>query len=89
MMSNDFRINKCDKYVYFKDIYNGYGIISLYADDVLILCSDENIYPTKNMIKSNFDVKDMAVVDVILEIKIIKSSDNLLLSQSHYIEKIQ
>lgn len=88
MRSNGFRINECDKCVYFKNTPNGYVIISLYVDDMLILGSDENIDSTMEMIKNNFEVKDMGVVDVILGIKIIKSSGGLTLSQSHYIEKI-
>ena len=40
------------------------------------------------MFNSKFDMKDLGVADVILGIKISKTSDGLILSQSHYIEKI-
>ena len=34
MMSNAFRINKCDKCVYIKDTTNGYVIVCFYVDDI-------------------------------------------------------
>ena len=40
------------------------------------------------MFNNKFEMKDLGVVDVILGIKISKTSYGLILSQSHYIEKI-
>ncbi|KAL6333121.1 hypothetical protein AAG906_028304 [Vitis piasezkii] len=40
------------------------------------------------MLNSRFDMKDMGLVDVILGIKIKRTSDELILSQSHYVDKI-
>ena len=40
------------------------------------------------MLTSYFDIKDIGVADVILGIKIAKTSSGLILSQCHYIEKI-
>ena len=66
MITNGFRINKCDKCVYIKDIENGYVILCLYVNDILIIGSDDNmIKSTKNMLNSRFDMKDMRLVDVI------------------------
>ena len=48
----------------------------------------ESIKLTKLLLPSNFDMKDMGLVDVILEIKIIKNENGLVLTQSRYIEKI-
>ena len=42
---------------------------------------------TKQFLSSRFDMKDMGVADVILGIKFSKTSEGLVLSQSHYIEK--
>ncbi|KAL0366308.1 UNVERIFIED_CONTAM: Retrovirus-related Pol polyprotein from transposon TNT 1-94 [Sesamum radiatum] len=42
----------------------------------------------KRMLTKHFDMKDMGLADVILGIKISKTSDGLALSQSHYIENI-
>lgn len=89
MMSNGFKINECDKCVYIKNTNNGCVIICLYVDDLLIMGSnDDIIQATKRMLNNKFDMKDLGVADVILGIKISKSSDGLILSQSHYIEKI-
>ena len=43
MMSNGFRINVCDKCVYIKDTANGYVIVCLYVDDMLIIGSNNDI----------------------------------------------
>ncbi|KAL6335726.1 hypothetical protein AAG906_039489 [Vitis piasezkii] len=40
------------------------------------------------MLNSRFDMKDMGLADVILGIKIKRTSDELILSQSHYVDKI-
>src|SRR5688572_29625408 len=37
MLSNGFKINECDKYVYIKDTPNKVVIVCLYVDDMLIM----------------------------------------------------
>ena len=89
MMTNGFKINECDKCVYVKNTEHGFVIICLFVDDILIMGSNnEVIKTTKEMFNNKFDTKDLGVADVILGIKISKTSDGLILSQSHYIEKI-
>ena len=81
MMSHGFQINECDKCVYIKDTEHGYVIVCLYVDDMLIVDNDDKmIISTKNMLNSRFDMKDMGFADVILGIKIIRTSDELMLS---------
>ena len=88
-MSNGFTINECDKCVYVKDTNNGYVIVCLYVDDMLILGSNNYIITTtKKMLSSKFNMKDLSVADVILGIKISRTFGGLILSQSHYIEKL-
>ncbi|RVW13910.1 Retrovirus-related Pol polyprotein from transposon TNT 1-94 [Vitis vinifera] len=89
MLSHGFKINECDKCVYVKDTEHGYVIVCLYVDDMLIVGSDDKmITSTKNMLNSRFDMKDMGLADVILGIKIKRTSNKLILSQSHYVDKI-
>ena len=89
MVANGFRINERDKCVYVKNTENGYIILCLYVDNMLIVGSDDDmIKSTKKMLNSSFDMKDMGLADVILGIKISKSSNGLILSQSHYVDKI-
>ena len=69
-MSWDFKINEYDKCVYVKDAKRGYVIVCLYVDDMLIVSSDDKMITSiKNMLNSRFDLKDLGLVDVILEIK--------------------
>ena len=81
LMSQEFKINECDKCVYVKDTKHGYVIICVYVDDMLIIDSDDKmIISTKSMLNSRFDMKDMGPIDVILERKIIRTSYGLILS---------
>ncbi|KAD4179829.1 hypothetical protein E3N88_28420 [Mikania micrantha] len=89
MLNNGFKINECDKCVYVKNTMRGYVILCLYVDDMLIVGSDDNmIKSTKDMLKTRFDMKDMGLADVILCIKINRTQHGLVLSQSHYVDKI-
>ncbi|XP_071719215.1 uncharacterized protein [Rutidosis leptorrhynchoides] len=85
MLDLGFKINECDKCVYVKDTLDGYVILCLYVDDMLIAGSNEKmIKSTKDMLKSKFDMKDMGLADVILGIKITRTHSGLVLSQTHY-----
>ena len=89
MMLHGFKINECDKCVYVKVAEHGYVILCLYVDDMLIIRSnDKMITSSKYMLNSRFDMKDIRLPDVLLGIKIIRTSDGLILSQSHYVENI-
>ncbi|KAJ9559249.1 LOW QUALITY PROTEIN: hypothetical protein OSB04_013863 [Centaurea solstitialis] len=46
------------------------------------------IRSTKDMLKSKFDMKDMGLSYVILGIKITRTQNSLVLSQTHYVDKI-
>ena len=56
-------------------------------DKVLVLNRYAN--EIKKMLASNFDLKNMGEADVILGIKITKISYGRMLSQEHYVEKVQ
>ena len=89
MLSNGFKINECDKCVYVKDTGDGYVILCLYVDDMLIIGSnDKMVKSTKDILHSRFHMKDMGLADVILGIKILRTSSGLMLNQSHYVDKI-
>ena len=89
ILSNGFRINECDKCVYVKDTDKGYVILCLYVDDLLIVGSnDEMIKATKRLLNSKFDMKDIGLADVILGVKITKTSGGIVLSQAHNVNKI-
>ena len=89
MLSNGFKINECDKCVYVKQTQNCCAILCLYVDDMLITGNDgETVKKIKCLLASKFEMKDMGVADVILGVKIHKTSGGLALSQSHYIETI-
>ena len=64
-------------------------ILCLYVDDMLIVGSDDvMIKSAKNMLKSKFDIKDMGLANAVMGIKIPRVSNGLILSQTHYVDKI-
>ena len=56
---------------------------------MLIIETDLNIVNlTKKILMSKFDTKDMGEVDVILGIKVIRKTNEIILSQAHYVESL-
>jgi len=58
-------------------------------DDMLIFstCIDV-VSGTKLFLGCKFEMKNMGEVNVILDVRIIRKGDNILLSQEQYIEKL-
>ncbi|GJX82217.1 zinc finger, CCHC-type containing protein [Tanacetum coccineum] len=90
VLSSGFLLNQSDKCVYSKFDSSGKGvIICLYVDDMLIFGTDQNqVDKTKKFLSSKFSMKDMGEADVILGIKIKHENKGIVITQSHYIEKI-
>lgn len=89
LVSIDFGIYESDKSAYNK-FHAGKGVIlCLYADDMLIFETDtSSIEQLKRFMSSCFDMKDIREAEVILGIRIIKTTVGLVINQSHYIEKV-
>ncbi|GJY66167.1 zinc finger, CCHC-type containing protein [Tanacetum coccineum] len=90
VLSSGFHLNQSDKCVYSKFDNSGKGvIICLYVDDMLIFGTDQNqVDKTKKFLSSRFSMKDMGEADVVLGIKIKRENKGIVITQSHYIEKI-
>ena len=91
ILSYGLELNQSDKCVYSKFDDKGNGvIICLYVDNMLIFSTSLlQVNKVKDYLSSVIKMKDMGEADVILGIKIIRSNDQIILSQSHYIEKIR
>ena len=56
-------------------------LVCMYVDDMLIMSKEiDEINATKRMLSSKFDMKDLGVADLILGVRIIKTSQELALS---------
>nr|AAL31082.1 putative polyprotein [Oryza sativa Japonica Group] len=89
LTSAGFAVNEADKCVYYRHGGGEGVILCLYVDDVLIFGTNlEVINEVKSFLSQNFDMKDLGVVDVILNIKLIRGENGITLLQSHYVEKI-
>ena len=73
LISSYFSVNEAYRCVYYRH-GGGHGVIlCLYVDDILIFgTSLDVINEVKTFLCQSFDMKDMAEVDVVLNIKLIK-----------------
>ncbi|GKA17377.1 zinc finger, CCHC-type containing protein [Tanacetum coccineum] len=90
VLSSGFHLNQSDNCVYSKFDNSGNGvIICLYVDDMLVFGTDQNqVDKTKKFLSSRFSMKDIGEADIILGIKIKRENKGIVITQSHYIEKI-
>ncbi|GJT77450.1 zinc finger, CCHC-type containing protein [Tanacetum coccineum] len=89
VLSSGFLLNQYDKCVYSKFDSSGKGVIlCLYVDDMLIFGTDQNQVDKTKFLSSKFSMKDMGEADIILGIKIKRENKGIVITQSHYIEKI-
>ncbi|KAH9684870.1 Integrase catalytic domain-containing protein [Citrus sinensis] len=81
-----------DVCVYYKIINSGnYIYLLLYVDDMLIACSErEEIKALKQLLNSEFDMKDLGPARKILGMKIIRNmkKGTMILSQRKYLKKV-
>ena len=65
-------------------------ILCLYVDDILIFGTSLNVIKeVKDLLSNNFEMKDLGEADVILNIKLLREGNGgVILSQSHYVEKV-
>ncbi|KAL2244235.1 UNVERIFIED_CONTAM: Retrovirus-related Pol polyprotein from transposon TNT 1-94 [Sesamum indicum] len=84
-----FTVNENDKCIYCKVKGDKMIILCLYVDDILLIGSCLDIITeTKSFFQNKFEMKDMGEANVILGMKLTLSTDGIVISQSHYVEKI-
>lgn len=89
VLSFGFEINDSDKCVYTKLKGDECIILCLYVDDILLFgTSLAVVNETKALLSGKFDMKDMGCADVILGLKLTRSTDGIAISQAHYVEKV-
>jgi hypothetical protein len=75
--------------VYYRFVGGKGVILCLYVDDILIFGTGiDVINDVKSFLSQNFYMKDLGEADVILNIKLIKGENGIILKQSHYVENI-
>ena len=62
----------------------------MYVDDILVFGTNLNVIKEgKDFLSRYFEMKDLGMADVILNIKLLRDDDGgITLLQSHYVEKI-
>ena len=89
MTENGFTRSKADYCLYWKQDGDAVIIVVLYVDDMLI-CSNAEIKMNQLKVKlfNEFDMKDLGPVKNFMGIQIERDDDQLLISQSHFIDAI-
>nr|ABB46939.2 retrotransposon protein, putative, Ty1-copia subclass, expressed [Oryza sativa Japonica Group] len=90
LTSAGFIVNEADKCVYYR-YGGGEGVIlCLYVDDILIFGTSLNVIgEVKDFLSKSFEMKDLEVADVILNIKLLRGDEGrITLVQSHYMDKV-
>ncbi|XP_066164242.1 cytochrome P450 714B2 isoform X1 [Oryza sativa Japonica Group] len=90
LTSAGFVVNEADKCVYYR-YGGGEGVIlCLYVDDILIFGTSLNVIEeVKDFLSKSFEMKDLGVADVILNIKLLRGHEGgITLVQSHYVDKV-
>jgi hypothetical protein len=90
LTTTGFVINEADTCVYYRYGGGESVMMCLYVDDILIFGSNLNVIEeVKNLLSSNFEMKDLGEADVILNIKLLREGDGgVTMLQSHYVEKV-
>ena len=90
LTSAGFLVSEADKCVYHRHGGGEGVILCLYVDDILIFGTNlKVIEEVKTFLSQNFEMKDLGVADVILNIKLLRDNEGgITLLQSHYVEKI-
>jgi hypothetical protein len=87
LTSVGFVANEADKCVYYRHGGGQMVILCLYVDDILIFGNTAVIDEVKSFLSSCFDMKDLGEADVILNIKLTRNKNGIILNQSHYVKK--
>jgi hypothetical protein len=70
-------VNEYDKCVYYRYCGGEGVILCLYVNDILIFETSLNVIKeVKKFLSQNFEMKDLGVVDVIINIKLVKKGDD-------------
>ena len=91
VLKDGFKMMEEDYCVYLKCSNNGFVILSLYVDDILLAGNNkEMIDIAKRWLSSNFEMKDMGEASYVLGVKIVRDRAKRLLglSQETYIKRM-
>ena len=90
LTSAGFAVNEANKCVYYRHGGGEGVILCLYVNGILIFGTNlKVIEEVKSFLSHNFEMKDLVVANVILNIKLLRNNEGgIILLQSHYVEKI-
>ena len=86
LLSIGFEISEADHSLYVKKTGVGLVVIVVYVDDVIIIGdSEDEIGKVKDLLKAEFDIKDLGELMYFLGIEVIRTRDGIWLMQRKYV----
>ena len=83
VLNEGFKMVEEDHCVYLKRSNNGFVILSLYVDDILLVGTNKKMIDTaKRWLSLNFEMKDMGEASYVLSMKIVRDPAKRLLGLS-------
>ena len=78
--------SKSDHSVFYKNSSSGIILLVVYVDDIVITESDfKGILSLKSFIHSQFHTKDLGMLKYFLGVEVMRSNQEILLSQQKYV----
>ena len=83
-----YKSNQISPCVFIKRSKGGFTIIAVYVDDLNIIGNIDEIEHTANLLKNEFEMKDLGITKFCLGLQIEHLSSGIFVHQSNYTEKI-
>jgi Reverse transcriptase (RNA-dependent DNA polymerase) len=88
LIKEGYKSNIISLYIFIKRSISSFTIIAVYVDDLNIIGSPEEIEKTAKLLKNEFEMKDLGVTKLCLDLQIEHFHNGIFVHQSNYIKKI-
>jgi Reverse transcriptase (RNA-dependent DNA polymerase) len=88
LIKEGYKSNIISPCIFIKRSISSFIIIAVYIDDLNIIGSPEEIEKTVKLLKNEFEMKDLGVTKLCLDLQIEHFHNGILVHQSNYIQKM-
>jgi hypothetical protein len=88
LLKEGFENNQICPCVFIKRLEFGFAIVAVYVDDLNLVGTPEELTKTANYLKNEFEMKDLGKTKFCLGLQIEHISNEILVHQSAYTEKV-
>jgi hypothetical protein len=88
LLKEEFENNQICPCVFIKRLESGFAIVAVYVDDLNLVGTLEEFIKTANYLNNEFEMKDLDKTKFCLDLQIEHISNEILVHQSAYTEKV-